>query len=136
VDGNPSRARLSFKSNTTQAPSGQSATGGREHRGRPTGLNIGVILLEHLIPGSSAVTPQSRPRSLQTATAAQRSWEADRHGIEILRRAGYSKEVMIDTLTVLTRTSGGDMGGGFLFAHPGNRRAEQRFEETGMKVDG
>jgi predicted Zn-dependent protease len=41
-------------------------------------------------------------------------FEADRHGVEILRRAGYSKEVMIDTLTWLLRTSGGDSGGGFL----------------------
>lgn len=37
--------------------------------------------------------------------------EADRHGVEILRRVGYSKEVMIDTLTWLMRTPGGGGGG-------------------------
>lgn len=83
-----------------------------------TGLNIGVILLEQLIPGSSAVTPIA---GALIANSYSRSEEldADRHGVEILRRAGYSKEVMIDTLTWLMRTSGGDRGGGFLSTHPG-----------------
>ena len=81
-----------------------------------TGLNIGVILLEQLIPGSSAVTPIA---GALIANSYSRSEElaADRHGVEILRRAGYSKEVMIDTLTWLMRTSGGG-GGGFLSTHP------------------
>jgi predicted Zn-dependent protease len=82
------------------------------------GLNIGVILLEQLIPGSSAVTPIA---GALIANSYSRSEElaADRHGVEILRRAGYSKEVMIDTLTWLMRTPGGDSGGGFLSTHPG-----------------
>jgi predicted Zn-dependent protease len=77
-----------------------------------------VILLEPLIPGSSAVTPIA---AAPIANSYNRSeeLEADRHGVAILRRAGYSKEVMIDTLRWLTRTSGGDSGGGFLFTHPG-----------------
>ena len=82
------------------------------------GVNIGVALLEQLLPGSSAVTPIA---GALIANSYSRSEElaADRHGVEILRRAGYSKELMIDTLTWLTRTSGGESGGGFLSTHPG-----------------
>jgi predicted Zn-dependent protease len=43
---------------------------------------------------------------------------ADRHGVEILRRAGYSKQVMIDALDWISRTGGGTGGGGFLSTHP------------------
>ena len=80
------------------------------------GLNIGVVLLEQLIPGSSAVTPIA---GSLVARKHSRSEElsADSHGVEILRRAGYSKEVLIGSLTWLTRTSG-DGGGGFLSTHP------------------
>jgi predicted Zn-dependent protease len=83
-----------------------------------TGLNIGVILLEQLFPGSGLVTPIA---GALIANSYSRSEElaADRHGVEILRRAGYSKEVMIDTLTWLARSSAGDSGGGFLSTHPG-----------------
>jgi len=83
-----------------------------------TGLNIGVILLEQLIPGSSAVTPIAGALIARSYSRSE-ELEADRHGVEILRRAGYSKEVMIDTLTWLMRTSGGNSGGGFLSTHPG-----------------
>jgi len=80
------------------------------------GLNIGVVLLEQLIPGSSAVTPIA---GTLVARKHSRSEElaADRHAVEILRRAGHSKEVLIDALTWVTRTSG-DGGGGFLSTHP------------------
>ena len=81
------------------------------------GLNIGVVLLEQLIPGSSAVTPIA---GSLVARKHSRSEElaADRHGVEILRRAGYSKEVLINALGWVTRTSGGKDGGGFLSTHP------------------
>src|SRR3970040_68131 len=82
-----------------------------------TGLNLGVILLEQLIPGSSAVTPIAGTLIARSYSRSE-ELEADRHGVEILRRAGSSKEVMIDTLTWLVRTSGGDSGGGFLSTHP------------------
>jgi predicted Zn-dependent protease len=80
------------------------------------GLNIGVVLLEQLIPGSSAVTPIA---GTLVARKHSRSEElaADRHAVEILRRAGHSKEILIDALTWVTRTSG-DGGGGFLSTHP------------------
>jgi|SRR5215510_13707282 len=81
-----------------------------------TGLNLGVVLLEQLIPGSSAITPIA---GTLIARGYSRSEElaADRHGVEILRRAGYSKQVMVDALTWVTRTSGSG-GGGFLSTHP------------------
>ena len=82
-----------------------------------TGLNLGVILLEQLIPGSSAVTPIAGALIARSYSRSE-ELEADRHGVEILRRAGYSKEVMIDTLTWLMRTSGDGGGGGFLSTHP------------------
>jgi predicted Zn-dependent protease len=85
-----------------------------------TGLNIGVILLEQLFPGSSAVTPIAGALIANSYSRSE-ELEADRHGVEILRRAGYSKEVMIDTLTWLLRSSGGGGGGGgggFLSTHP------------------
>ena len=82
-----------------------------------TGLNLGVILLEQFIPGSSAVTPIAGALIANSYSRSE-ELEADRHGVEILRRAGYSKEVMINTLTWLMRTSGGDSGGGFLSTHP------------------
>ena len=83
-----------------------------------TGLNIGVILLEQLFPGSSAVTPIAGALIANSYSRSE-ELEADRHGVEILRRAGYSKDVMINTLTWLLRSSGGEGGGGgFLSTHP------------------
>ena len=83
-----------------------------------TGLNIGVILLEQLFPGSSAVTPIAGALIANSYSRSE-ELEADRHGVEILRRAGYSKDVMINTLTWLLQSSGGDSGGGgFLSTHP------------------
>ena len=80
------------------------------------GLNLGVVLLEQLIPGSSAVTPIA---GTLVARKHSRSEElsADRHGVEILRRAGYSKEVLINALTWVSKAAG-DGGGGFLSTHP------------------
>jgi predicted Zn-dependent protease len=81
-----------------------------------TGLNLGVILLEQLIPGSSAVTPIA---GTLIARGHSRSEElaADRHAVEILQRAGYPKEVMMDALAWVMKNSPQD-GGGFLSTHP------------------
>jgi predicted Zn-dependent protease len=80
------------------------------------GLNIGVVLLEQLFPGSSAVTPIAGELIARGYTRKE-EYAADRHGAEILSRAGYSKQVMIDALTWVSRASGGG-GGGFLSTHP------------------
>jgi predicted Zn-dependent protease len=80
------------------------------------GLNLGVILLEQTIPGSSAITPIA---GTLVARAYSRSeeLEADRHAVEILQRAGYSKDVMIDSLAWVMQSSP-NSGGGFLSTHP------------------
>jgi predicted Zn-dependent protease len=87
------------------------------------GLNLGVILLEQLIPGSSSVTPIA---GSLIARGYSRSEElaADKHGVEILRRAGYPKQVMIDALGWVERQSKSG-GGGFLSTHPAT---EERIE--------
>jgi predicted Zn-dependent protease len=80
------------------------------------GLNLGVILLEQILPGSSVITPVA---GTLVARAHSRSEElaADRHAVEILERAGYSKDVMIDALAWVMKSSPDD-GGGFLSTHP------------------
>ena len=81
-----------------------------------TGLNLGIILLEQIIPGSSAITPIA---GTLVARAYSRSeeLEADRHAVEIFQRAGYSKDVMIDALAWVMQSSPPG-GGGFLSTHP------------------
>ena len=81
------------------------------------GLNLGVILLEQLLPGSSAVTPIAGSL-IARGYSRNEEYAADRHGVEILRRAGYSKDVLINALTWVTRATGGGGGGGFLSTHP------------------
>jgi predicted Zn-dependent protease len=43
--------------------------------------------------------------------------EADQHAVEILQRAAYSKDVMIDALAWVMQSSPAN-GGGFLSPHP------------------
>jgi predicted Zn-dependent protease len=95
-----------------------------------TGLNIGVALLERFFPGSGAITPIA---GSLIASSYSRSEElaADQHGVELLRRAGYSKQVMINALSWIANTSGGEGGGGFLSTHPATQeriRALQRMQ--------
>ena len=80
------------------------------------GLNLGVILLEQIIPGSSTITPIAGTL-VQRAYSRSEELQADRHAVEILERAGYSKDVMIDSLAWVMRSSQSD-GGGFLSTHP------------------
>jgi predicted Zn-dependent protease len=89
------------------------------------GLNVGVVLLEKLIPGSSAITPIAGSLIARGYSRSE-EFEADRHGVEILRRAGYSKDVLTDALTWVSRASGSKDGGGFLSTHPATKdRIEQ-----------
>jgi Zn-dependent protease with chaperone function len=82
-----------------------------------TGVSLGVVLLEHLFPGSSALTPIAGSLITRGYSRSE-EFAADRHGVEILRRSGYSKQVMIDALNWISRTAGGSGGGGFLSTHP------------------
>jgi putative metalloprotease len=82
------------------------------------GLNLGVVLLEQLFPGSSALTPIAGQLIASSYTRGEES-AADRHGVDILNRAGYSKQDMINALEWVERASGGKGGGGgFLSTHP------------------
>ena len=83
------------------------------------GLGIGMIILDQIIPGSGKITPVAGALIARSYSRQDES-EADRHGVEILRRAGSSKDVMINTLTWLMQTEG-DSGGGFLATHPGTQ---------------
>jgi predicted Zn-dependent protease len=81
-----------------------------------TGLNLGVILLEQILPGSSAITPIAGTLIARAHSRSEES-EADRHAVIILERAGYSRNVMIDALAWVMKSSQ-DGGGGFLSTHP------------------
>lgn len=83
------------------------------------GLNIGMILLDQIFPGSGKLTPIAGVL-VANSYSRQEEYEADRHGVDILTRAGYSKAVMVNTLTWLLQTSGGS-GGGMLATHPGTQ---------------
>jgi predicted Zn-dependent protease len=80
------------------------------------GLSLGVILLEQLIPGSSSITPIAGNLIVRGYSRSE-ELAADRHGVEILSRTGYPKEVMIDALSWVGRESGKGSGG-FLSTHP------------------
>jgi Zn-dependent protease with chaperone function len=83
-----------------------------------TGLNLGIIILDQLIPGSGAITPIAGAL-IARGHSRQEEYEADRHGVQLLKRIGRGKEVMINTLTWLMRTSGSSGQGGFFSTHPG-----------------
>lgn len=84
-----------------------------------TGLRIGSVLLDQIIPGSGIITPLIADIGVLRPYSRQEELEADIRAVEILNRAGYNgKKVMSDTLTWLLQTSGSG-GGGFLSTHPG-----------------
>jgi predicted Zn-dependent protease len=81
-----------------------------------TGLSVGAALLERFFPGSGALTPIAGTL-IARGYGRTEEYTADRHGVDILKRAGYPAEVMVDTLRWLRGVSG-DAGGGFLSTHP------------------
>jgi len=84
-----------------------------------TGLTIGMILLDQIIPGSGNVTPIAGELLLRRYTRSE-EYAADKHGVQLLQRVGHpGKQMMADTLSWLMQTSGGSSGGGFLATHPG-----------------
>lgn len=80
------------------------------------GLNIGVVLLEQIFPGSSAVTPIAGTL-IARGYSRQEEYAADRHAVEILKRANYSPQTMERTLQWILKMEGRG-GGGFLATHP------------------
>jgi Zn-dependent protease with chaperone function len=80
------------------------------------GLNIGAALLQQIFPGSGAIAPLAGTLIARSYGRSE-EYAADQHGIDILRRAGHSPEIMVDTLSWIRRQSGAG-GGGFLSTHP------------------
>lgn len=82
-----------------------------------TGVNIGMVLLDQIIPGSRVLAPIAG-NLLLTAYTRKEEYQADAHGVDILNRAGMSgKQTMVNTLTWLQQTEGAS-GGGFFATHP------------------
>lgn len=82
-----------------------------------TGLNIGMIILDQIFPGSGAITPLVADLGVMKPFSRHEEYAADAHGVAIMRRAGYDgKKIMGDTLSWLVQTSGSS--GGFLATHP------------------
>ena len=84
-----------------------------------TGLSIGMVLLDQIIPGSGSIAPIAGELLLRKYSRNE-EYAADKHGVQLLQRAGYpGKQMMSDTLSWLMQSSGGSSGGGFLATHPG-----------------
>ena len=81
------------------------------------GLGIGAALIDQIFPGTGQVVPIAG-EIVARKYSRDEEFAADRHGVELLERAGYRKELMIDGLTWLMQVSG-DSGGGFFSTHPG-----------------
>lgn len=82
-----------------------------------TGLNLGAAVLQQVFPGAGALAPLAGTLIARGYSRTE-EYAADRHGIDLLRRAGYSKDVMVNTLSWIRRAAGGESGGGFLSTHP------------------
>jgi len=90
-----------------------------------TGLNIGMIILDQIIPGTGLITPLVADLAVVRPFSRKEEYEADAHGVDILQRAGYDgKQVMGNTLTWLLQNSG--PSGGFFGNHPGTEGRIQR----------
>jgi len=91
-----------------------------------TGLAIGMVILDQIIPGSGNITPVAGTL-ISRAYGRNEEYQADAHGAELLKRAGYPPKTMEDTLTWLLNTEGAS-GGGFFATHPatGDRIAALR----------
>jgi Zn-dependent protease with chaperone function len=93
-----------------------------------TGLGIGAVILDQIIPGAGRVAPIAGAL-ISRKYSRNEEYAADRHGVDLLERMGRSKDVMINTLTWLMGSEGsGGSGGGFFSTHPatGDRIEELR----------
>ena len=82
-----------------------------------TGLSIGAILLDQIIPGSGALTPIAG-QIIANAYTRKEEYAADAQGVDILKRAGYDgRTMMANTLQWLQATEGASKGG-FFATHP------------------
>jgi predicted Zn-dependent protease len=81
-----------------------------------TGLSIGMVILDQIVPGSGALTPIAGQLLMNRYTQKE-EYAADLHGMEILQKAGMSPDIMPATLTWLMQTEGASKGG-FFATHP------------------
>jgi predicted Zn-dependent protease len=81
------------------------------------GLNVGAALLQQLFPAGALIGPVAGTL-IARGYGRTEEYQADQHGVEILQRAGYSKQTMIDALSWVRTVSGNEGGGGFLSTHP------------------
>ena len=81
------------------------------------GLGIGAAILNQIFPGTGAIAPLAG-QLVTSQYSRGEEYAADAHGVVVLRRAGYPKEMMVDTLTWLMQVSGPGSGG-FFATHPG-----------------
>ncbi len=81
------------------------------------GLSIGAALLEQILPGSGAIAPLAGTLIARGHSRTE-EYAADRHAVVLLRRAGYPREIMIETLGWIQRSSSDQQPGGFLSTHP------------------
>jgi Zn-dependent protease with chaperone function len=91
------------------------------------GLNVGMIILDQIIPGSGMITPLIADLGVMKPFSRSEEYQADAHGVEILNKAGYNgKQIMAGTLSWLLQTSG--PSGGFFATHPGTQDRIQRIQ--------
>ena len=94
---------------------------------RGTVATIGAIILDAVVPGSGYVTPLAGQIVLNKYSR-EAEYQADAHGVEILRRAGFDgRQMMADTLTWLQQTAGPGSGGWFA-THPATDDRIQRVQ--------
>jgi predicted Zn-dependent protease len=93
-----------------------------------TGLSIGMVLLDQIIPGSGAVAAIPGKILMNRYTQSE-EYAADRHGVEILQKAGMSPSIMADTLTWLMQTEGSSSGG-FFSTHPATAERIEALRRT------
>ena len=72
------------------------------------GLNIGAAVLQQLFPAAGVLAPIAG-ELVARGYGRTEEYAADRHGVDILRRAGYSKETMLDALTWVRSVAGKEL---------------------------
>ena len=91
------------------------------------GLSIGAVILDQIIPGSGAITPIAG-QLISRGYSRREEYAADKHGVELLKRIGQPKEIMVDTLQWLIATEGGSSGG-FFSTHPATAERIEALKE-------
>ncbi len=89
-----------------------------------TGIGIGAVILDQIIPGAGRVVPIAGAL-IQRKYSRNEEYEADSHGVELLKRVGRNKDVMISTLTLADERGRGRRGRRLL-QHPPRDRGSHR----------